>query len=155
VAEYPEPLFQQISHPGKKTFLAAFAHCGRIRRAAQAAQVSWRLHYYWLEDDPDYAAAFEAAKKMAGDFLEDEAIRRAMEGWEKPVYYKGEHVDNERVYSDLLLIVMLKAAKPEKYRENVKVEAELTVGIADRTREANARIMRLRRGSSDADTQAS
>jgi len=114
---YPEPLFPQIPHQEKKAFLAAFAHCGRITRAAEAAHVHWRSHYHWLKQDPQYAAAFAQAKEMAGDFLEDEAIRRAMEGVTRKVFHQGEHVDNEQVLSDTLLIFLLKGAKPEKYRD--------------------------------------
>ena len=127
--------------------MAAYAHTGRITRAATAAQVNWRNHYNWLKD-PSYAHAFTEAQGMAADFLEEEAIRRAVEGVQKPVFYRGEHVDNVKEYSDTLLILMLKGAKPEKYRENatVKVEAAITLALEERTRQANERLQRLRRG---------
>lgn len=151
MAEYPETLFPEITHPNKKAFLAAFAHSGRVTYAGKAAQVNWRNHYNWLRDDAVYAMAFEVARGMVGDFLEEEAIRRAVEGVQKPVFYKGEHVDNETVYSDLLLIVALKGAKPEKYRENAKLEVEgtLTLAVEDRTRQANERLSRLRLAERD------
>lgn len=152
MASYPESLFPQIAHQQKRAFLAAFAHTGRIRRAAESSQVNWRNHYNWLAADAAYVEAFAEATRMAGDFLEDEAIRRAMEGVLKPIFYKGEHVDNETVYSDTLLIAALKGAKPEKYRENahLKVEGDITLHLEERTRQANDRILRLRRGSSNA-----
>ena len=117
MAEYVESLFQEITEPQKRAFLAAYAHTGRITRAAKAAQVNWRNHYNWLKSDPGYPAAFAEAQSMAGDFLEDEAIRRALEGIQKPVFYQGVHTDNVTEYSDTLLIFALKGAKPEKYRE--------------------------------------
>ena len=36
----------------------------------------------------------------------------------RPVYYKGEVVGTVKKYSDRLLIVLLKAHRPAKYREN-------------------------------------
>ena len=44
-----------------------------------------QLHYYWKRTDPDYAAAFEEAQQMAGELLEEEAMRRAL-GWEETHY---------------------------------------------------------------------
>ena len=151
MSEYPESLFPEITSPQKKAFLASYAHNGRITKSGIAAQVNWRNHYNWLRDDPIYVQAFEVAKSMAGDFLEDEALRRAVEGIQKPIFYKGEHVDNVTEYSDLLLIVALKGAKPEKYRENARlqVEGDITVTVADRTRLANERLSRLRLAERD------
>ena len=54
--------------------------------------------------------------------LEDEAIRRAREGVDEPVFYKGEHCGNVRRYSDTLLIFMLKARKPDVYRKRASIE---------------------------------
>ena len=61
-------------------------------------------HYDWLKD-PEYKAQFEAAKLQAADMLEDEAIKRATIGG-----------------SDTLLIFLLKGARPQKYRDNVRQE---------------------------------
>lgn len=38
------------------------------------------------------------------------------------VYYKGKVVGHQRVYSDRMLEIMLKAKKPEEFREKVEVE---------------------------------
>lgn len=54
--------------------------------------------------------------------MEREAYRRAVDGVEKGVYYKGDRIATEHEYSDTLLIFMLKARAPEKYRENLKVD---------------------------------
>lgn len=54
--------------------------------------------------------------------LEAEARRRAMDGVDEPVYHKGEVVGHVRKYSDTLLIFLLKAHRPHKYRDNYKIE---------------------------------
>lgn len=101
-------------------------------------------HYDWLRDDAAYAAMFARAQQLAADSLESEAVSRAMEGVWEPNVYQGEFiypwiedVDIEGEVlgikradrplgvwkkSDALLLALLKAAKPEKYRENFKAE---------------------------------
>jgi len=51
--------------------------------------------------------------------LEDEAERRAVEGVEEDVFSPhGKKVGKRRVYSDALLVRLLKAAAPEKYSDS-------------------------------------
>ncbi len=73
--------FQHISHPKKRAYLTAFAELGHHGDAARAAGISTRLTRTpgWLEDD-EYQEAYEEARIMAGDRLEDVAHRRAVEG---------------------------------------------------------------------------
>ena len=60
----------EITHPKKRAFLAAYAECGVISHAAEAAGVSRRMHWNWLKGDSEYAEAFVEAKKDAADALE-------------------------------------------------------------------------------------
>ena len=113
--------FPGIGHAKKRAFLAAYAELGNITAAAAAADVSRSMHYTWLERDRRYAAAFAQAHEMVGDHLEAEARRRAVEGWDEPVYYQGQVVGSIRRYSDTLLIFLLKGARPEKFRDNATI----------------------------------
>ena len=106
-------------------FLSAYAECGNITGAARVADVDRTTHYWWLANDEsgEYKKAFEAAHEAAIDALEAEARRRAVEGIEKAVgWHKGEAGGYETVYSDTLLIFLLKGARPDKYRDNVRQE---------------------------------
>jgi len=111
----------KIHHPKKRAFLAAYALTGNIGEAAKAADIHRQTHNKWLEADPVYAAAFVQAKEDAGDALETEARRRAVEGVEEPVFYKGDEVATVRKYSDVLLIFLLKGIRPDKFRDNRSV----------------------------------
>ncbi len=64
--------------------------------------------------------------------LEAEARRRAVEGVRKPVYCRGEIVGTVKEYSDTLLIFLMKGARPEKYRDNVRVERTGPNDLAER-----------------------
>ena len=49
-------------------------------------------HNHWLENDPDYKAAFQYAYDDAIDLLEAEARRRIVEGIDRPVFHNGKKV---------------------------------------------------------------
>lgn len=101
---------------GRRRFLEAYAETGNVKASCELAKVSRTAHYRWL-DDPAYATAFEAAGLEAVDVLEREARRRAVQGVEEPVFYRESVVGTVRKYSDVLLIFLLKGAKPATYRE--------------------------------------
>ncbi len=117
----PERITQQKGVAKANAFLAAFRTTASIAKAAKAAKIERSLHYRWLKN-PKYAAAFERAKEQAAQVLEDEAVRRAVEGTLKPVFYKGFQCGKIREYSDSLMQTLLKAWKPDKYRERSSVE---------------------------------
>ena len=51
-----------------------------------------------------------------------EARRRAVTGIDKPVFFKGEVVGSITKYSDSLLMFLLKAHRPQKFRDCGKVK---------------------------------
>lgn len=113
----------------KEAFLAAVSEVGNITRAAELAKVDRHSHYLWLKTDPDYPDLFEAAMDEACDRLETEARRRAAEGNLRTVFHGGKKVGTVREYSDVLLIFLLKGARPWKYKDRVaevKVEQEVS-----------------------------
>jgi hypothetical protein len=107
----------------QQSFLAAFAETASYTKAAEAAKIGHETHYRLLKDDAEYAVAFEEFKRKAVQVLEDEVIRRALEGVLVPVFHKGEPTGVIRRYSDSLLMFLLKGFMPEKYRERTNVEA--------------------------------
>lgn len=113
-------LSNNILHPKKRAFIAAYAECGTITRAAEIAGIDRKTHYDWIKEDLDYVKACEVAYEQAGERLEQEARRRAVEGTKKPVFYQGKECGVTTEYSDTLLIFLLKGAKPEKYQERIR-----------------------------------
>lgn len=66
---------------------------------------------------------YEAAMDIAFDRIEREAVRRAVDGYHRDVWYKGEKVGEELVYSDTLLVSLLKGFRNKDYSIN---KTELT-----------------------------
>lgn len=119
-----EEVEEKPDRPLQRAFLAAYAIHGTVRAAAHHSSVGRRSHYDWLKSSESYARAFERAKEAFAEMLEAEVVRRGFHGIEKPVFYQGGRVDNGKIreYSDILLMFHLKALKPEKYRDNAKIE---------------------------------
>ena len=74
----------------------------------------------------DLAPLYELTERM-GDYTriayaEDELHRRAVDGYEKPVFQGGYEVGRIRQFSDSLLALLLKANKPDKYADRQQVE---------------------------------
>jgi hypothetical protein len=128
-----------IRTPEKRAaFLSALADCGNVADAARQAAIARNALYLWKRDDSEFAAEWEAALIAGGETLEEEAVRRARDGWDEPVWYKGEQVGIVRRYSDTLLIFLLKGLMSEKYGDRKKVEL-CGIDIAGRLAEARER----------------
>jgi hypothetical protein len=103
-------------------FLAALASGLTITLAAQEACINKVTAYRWRQADREFAEAWDEALDEANDRLEQEALRRGRDGVSKPVYQGGRLVGRVQDYSDTLLIFMLKARRPEVYRERASFE---------------------------------
>ena len=97
----------------QQRFLDSFRTIGNITRAAIAAGVSRRTVHGWLKKSPDFRDRFEEAEEDSRDAIREEAHRRAIEGWEEPVYQRGVLVGHVRKYSDAILLKMMAARLPE------------------------------------------
>jgi len=103
-------------------FLTALADTGNVRYAAQQIKRSPTTVYAWRKRDPAFALAWDETLQAAMDtVLEPEAIRRAVEGSERGIWYQGERVGVEREYSDTLLIFLLKGWNPDRYKDRREV----------------------------------
>lgn len=118
---------KRITAKSVSDFLACLARYGNVSRAAEEAKVDRCRMYKLRAEDDQLAAAWEEAITIGVEALEDEAKRRAYEGWEEPVWHQGQQCGTVRKFSDTLLIVLLKGHKPEKYRENQKIDHTVDV----------------------------
>ncbi|AMV38784.1 hypothetical protein [Planctomyces sp. SH-PL62] len=113
-------------------FLDALARCGNVRDACADAGIHRSTAYERRAKDAAFAEAWDDAIDDAADELEQEARRRAVEGTERTRFVRTGTDDagrpvyeriSFREYSDLLLIFLLKAVRPEKYRDRYDVKA--------------------------------
>lgn len=121
--------------PQKETwrdkFLDQLRLIPNVTKACDYAGITRQTAYRHREEDEAFAAAWDAALDEAVERLEYEMHRRAYEGTNKPVFYKGEMVAEMKEYSDTLAIFLAKAHRPDKYRDRseVKHDGELNIRI--------------------------
>jgi hypothetical protein len=102
-------------HEKQKEFLGHYGDTLSVARAATLAKVDRHDHYRWFRKYTNYARAFDQAKAIAGHYLETDAITRAGEGWDEPVYYQGAVCGQVRRYDSGLMQFLLRGLLPEKY----------------------------------------
>ena len=130
----------------KKAFLEEFAKCATITHAARATNIGRQSHYDWLKKDKKYQVAFAEAEVAASDALLQEARRRAIQGVEEPILYKGKVVRTIQKYSDSLLMFLMKGDQPEKYRDNHHITGGLDVNLVQLMNEGRDRLAQHRKG---------
>lgn len=96
-------------------FLKALGDLPNVARACRKAGIDRTTAYRWRDEDADFAAAWSAAIDAGIERLEEAAHERALNT------------------SDVLMIFLLKAHRPDKYRENVHTQHSggLTIEIVE------------------------
>jgi len=102
----------------RKPFLTVLAKGANVSQAAKKAGISRQAAYRAYDTDLEFQAQWDSALEEACDVLEKEAWRRALK------------------QSDTLLIFLLKAHRPQKYREVIQTQSRnlnlnANVSIAD------------------------
>jgi hypothetical protein len=138
-------------------FLTAYAECGNVTKAAEAAGIDRRTHSRHLKKYPAYRALFEKAAAEAAENLKERALARiealddaiytrAVEGWVEPVVYQGKFTYGKvrdakgriqrsteplgiRKFSDSDAQFLLRGLKPEMYRERHEVSGSVDLNV--------------------------
>lgn len=118
-----------ITDRRKSVFIQVLARTGIVGRASTAAGWPRGQAYSLRAADEEFARLWDQAVEFATDTLEEAARIRAVEGVQRPVYQQKELVGYVTEYSDNLLIQLLKAKRPNEFRENVNVNADVKGGV--------------------------
>jgi len=121
-----------LARKKRRVFLTVLAKTGRVAEAARSCgfQDTSSLQKFRRDND-DFAEEWDLAIEAAANILEEEAIRRAVEGVLEPIYYKGEIAGYKTNYSDALMMFILRGLKPSVYRETARGgETNINFGIA-------------------------
>lgn len=88
-------------------FCEALRRNGSVTDACRAVGKSTTSAYKARERDRAFRMAWDRALMAVRPKLEDEAVRRAVEGVEEPVFHGGKQVGVKRKYSDGLLKMLI------------------------------------------------
>lgn len=97
------------------TFLRLLRQEKSVTKACEAAGVSRTAAYERRKSVETFADAWDECLETVRDDLEAGAMKRAVEGWLEPIYYKGQVVGTCRRFSAALTIFMLKTHRPDRY----------------------------------------
>jgi hypothetical protein len=119
----------EVTPAKKRKFFQVFSVSGVVGTACKASGISRQTIYRLIKDDKIFAERFAECREMAADVLEQAAFKRAVTGVvvsQEPLVYNGVVVGERvtRKYSDTLLALLLKANRPEKFKDTL----ELNVG---------------------------
>lgn len=115
-------------------FFAKLAERGNITDACRVSGIARALVYEYVDgkvaegvDAKIWKAKFDEAKDVALDRLESVAFERAHDGVDEPLIGRVEKdrdgvVATAKRYSDALLMFLLKAHRPAKYKDRVANE---------------------------------
>lgn len=126
----------------RAVFLKELRKTLNVSAAARKAGIGNSTVYRHRRANARFRADWDAALAEAVDDVESNILRRAIEGVERPVYYRGQKVGSIRTYSDALGMFVLKAKRPEVYARLVGAGA---AGAAAEMTEAEAKAELLRR----------
>lgn len=111
---YDEPKsYTAVDNVDCEIFLTKLRSCGVASIAAREVGRSEASFQRERRDNEAFSAAWDWALREAADLLVVEAKRRAMDGVDKPIFYKGDEVATVKEYSDSLLIKLLEGLHPE------------------------------------------
>jgi len=127
------PELTELNEQHKQNYIQQYEQTGRVGEALTATGKGRAWLDTNIRADHNFANAIEAARDRTTDRLEATAIQRAL-GWDEDVYDRqGNIVGTKHVYSDRLMEFMLKARRPETFREthNVNIGKQRETGEAD------------------------
>ena len=112
----------------QKRFLDLYSNTHRLYESANLVNINPQTVYNLMESSPTFKAQVEIAKRAYADVIDAEIHRRAVDGVDKGIYYMGDRVATEKVYSDRLLELKGKRHIPE-YREKISLDATIRAGV--------------------------
>ena len=120
--------FQSKGIKGK--VLEGYSRTGALVETMAKLKIQPKQHYRWLERDSIYAEDWELALEITTELLEGGMFKRAHEGVEEDTgWYKGVPGGKVTRYSDSLAIALMKARRPDRFRETYQVNVDTTVTL--------------------------
>ena len=111
-----------------KEYLELLEQTGLKGRSARAVGLHPSSMKRYRASNPEYDDEVELAVAAYRESIEAEIKRRAIDGIDSPVFYKGELVHTTKQYSDRLLELHAKRHIPA-YRDKQTVDHNVTGGV--------------------------
>lgn len=100
-------------------FLETLARSANVTTSVRAAGITQTTAYTRRRTDDGFAKDWDEALDQGIARLEEAARHRALDGVDEPLMYQGEVVGHVKRFDTALTIFLLKAHRPEVYRDRV------------------------------------
>lgn len=110
----------------KRLFLERLRETGLAKTCCLELGIAYTAVDAAKRNDPDFAAAYEEAWELYLESIEGEVRRRAFDGVDEPVFFKGKLVGWRTIKSDALLLALAKRHL-RGFREGLEVPAGVGV----------------------------
>lgn len=124
LGEYHKKPPVRFTHERQLVYLENLARTGLKQRSAAAAGVSMKSVEYARMKNPAFTELEDEAYTLFTESLHDEAVSRARDGWDEPVYQQGNLVGYVRKKSDRLMELLLKAHRAE-FGDRLTIDANI------------------------------
>jgi hypothetical protein len=104
---------KHFSNELAEAFLKEMCRVGSAIKAASNLGLNRPSLYRWREQHPDFDEAWREADIIINENILSELYRRGHDGYDEPVFWKGEVVGEIRKYSDKCLVFMAGVRMPE------------------------------------------
>ena len=112
----------------KGVFLTAFEEWGTVKKGCDAAGIHRNTYLWWLGSDPDFTRSVDLMRQSFAESLEAIALERVRD----PDKNRG---------SDVLLLGLLNANMPAKYRPSVAVDQDSAKDLIREWRKASQSVL--------------
>ena len=122
-----------ITESQVEVFLTAYRKTGLMQQSAKLAGLNKHSIDKYAAGktaaSENFALNLQDAAETWSDVIRTELTRRAIDGIDRDIYYKGEYVATEKVFSDPLLIKMAEATLPEYKKATEQQQPAITISI--------------------------
>lgn len=115
-------VFGHLPEAWDKFLIEYVATCQQMV-ACKSVGIPFNTVRHRADNDAEWNALLEKARKAVIQRLEDEGLRRAVQGVTRNVHYQGDVIDTVTEYSDSLLSFMLQANN-DRYRKQQEVNVK-------------------------------
>lgn len=133
----------------KSVFIKALADERSVTHACRVARISRTTAYEHRATDPEFGRQWSEAWEEVLDELEGSAMRRAIDGWEAPVWHQGVQCGTETKIDNRLTEFMLRKNRPTRYGEQLITDDVQTIAAKVRAAIQEARRLDTAEGHAE------
>lgn len=145
----PRRVFTRLTEKMLGRFLDELSECGSVSMAAARAGLNRTALYRERDRSKRFAARWDKARDLGVERLQDDAMRRALHGDERPIFKGGEQVGSVHRHDTSLVKFLLQSYRPDIFgtRKDVSgpaVSADLVKQVAAAEKRARAHLAEKR-----------